>query len=119
LLIIAMRSQQIGLYRQRISLQAQVETKDSYGQPVKSWQTIQSFAAEVRFLRGQELINVAQKWATATHIISCRWQGASFDPQATMRVMLGKDGRIFNVLNFQNVEERNRQCIFTCEERVT
>jgi SPP1 family predicted phage head-tail adaptor len=113
-----MRPQQVGLYRQQVSLQSLIETDDTYGQPVQSWQTVQTFAAEVRFLRGQEIANVRQAWATATHIISCRWQGASFSPSPTMRLVLGKDGRIFNVLAFQNVEERNRQCIFTCEEYV-
>lgn len=112
------RAQQSGKYRQRVSLQAQIETIDSYGQAVKSWQTIQAFAAEVRFLRGQELQSIQQRWATATHVISCRWQGASFAPKPTMRFVLGKDGRIFNMLTFQNVEERNRQAIFTCEEYV-
>jgi SPP1 family predicted phage head-tail adaptor len=112
------RAQQVGKYRQRVSLQAQVETIDTYGQPVKSWQTVKTFGAEVRFLRGQEFVNYQQKWATASHVISCRWQGAAFAPRTTMRLVLGKDGRIFNVLNFQNVEERNRQCLFTCEEEV-
>jgi SPP1 family predicted phage head-tail adaptor len=112
------RAQQVGKYRQRVSLQAQIETIDTYGQPVKSWQTIQTFSAEVRFLRGQELVNFQQKWATATHVISCRWQGASFAPRPTMRFVLGKDGRVFNILAFQNMEERNRQALFTCEEAV-
>ncbi len=113
-----MRAQKVGIYRQRVTLQALVETIDSYGQPIQSWQTVQTFSAEVRFLRGQELLNVRQGWATATHIITCRWQGASFAPSPTMRFVLGKDSRIFNILAFQNVEERNRQCIFTCEEQV-
>jgi SPP1 family predicted phage head-tail adaptor len=113
-----MRAQQVGLYRQRVTLQAIVETPDTYGQPVQGWADLVTFSAEVRFLRGQELLNVRQGWATATHLISCRWQGASFAPSPTMRLVLGKDGRVFNVLSFQNVEERNRQCIFTCEEQV-
>jgi SPP1 family predicted phage head-tail adaptor len=113
-----MRSQAVGLYRQRVTLQGLVETIDTYGQPVQTWQPVQTMWAEVRFLRGQELLNVRQGWATATHIISCRWQGASFAPSPTMRLLLGKDSRIFNVLAFQNAEERNRQCIFTCEEYV-
>ena len=113
-----MRAQQVGTYRQRLTLQSLVETIDSYGQPVHSWVDMATFWAEVRFLRGQELLNIRQGWATATHLISCRWQGASFAPSPTMRFTLGKDGRIFNVLSFQNVEERNRQCIFTCEEQV-
>lgn len=113
-----MRPQAVGPYRQRVTLQRLVETIDSYGQPIQSWVGVQTVWAEVRFLRGSELFNIRQTWATATHIITCRWQGASFQPSTTMRLVLGKDSRIFNILAFQNSEERNRQAVFTCEESV-
>jgi head-tail adaptor len=89
-----MRPIQVGLYRQRVTLQALIETDDSYGQPLQSWKMLSTFWAEVRFLRGQELLNVKQGWATATHIITCRYQGPSFTPSPTMRFVLGKDGRV-------------------------
>jgi SPP1 family predicted phage head-tail adaptor len=113
-----MYAQKVGLYRQRVTLQALVETDDNYGQPVQSWQAVATFWSEVRFLRGVELLNVKQGWATATHIISCRYQGPSFTPSPTMRFVLGKDNRIFNILAWQNIEERNRGWQFTCEEYV-
>ena len=103
-----MRSQQVGSYRQRVALQDLVETLDTYGQPTQSWVALATFWAEVRFLRGAELLNVKQNWATATHIVSCRWQGGATLPNPRMRFQLVKDSRIINILSFQNVEERNR-----------
>jgi SPP1 family predicted phage head-tail adaptor len=113
-----MRSQTVGIYRQRVALQDIVEAVDSYGQPVQSWVDLSTFWAEVRFLRGSELLNVKQNWATATHMVKCRWQGAAIAPSPRMRFRLTKDNRIINILSFQNVEERNRAYEFICEEYV-
>jgi SPP1 family predicted phage head-tail adaptor len=113
-----MRAQQVGMYRQRVTLQDLVETIDSYGQAIQTWTTLRTMWAEVRFLRGQELPNIRQTWATATHIISCRWQGSSVQPSPRMRFVLGKDGRVMNILSRQNIEERNRKWEFICEENV-
>jgi SPP1 family predicted phage head-tail adaptor len=111
-----MRTQTVGLYRQRVNLQDLTETLDSYGQPEQAWNTIATFWAEVRELRGSELLNVKQNWATATHYVSCRWQGASLTVATRMRFQIQKDGRVLNIVDWNNVEERNRQFRFICEE---
>lgn len=111
-----MRPNQSGLYRQRVILQDLVETVDSYGQPEQTWTTVATFWAEVRYLRGSELLNVKQNWATADHFVTCRWQGASLSVATRMRFQVEKDSRILNILTWNNVEERNRQYQFICEE---
>lgn len=111
-----MRSQRSGLYRQLVYLQDITETVDSYGQPIQTWSTIATISAEVRFLRGGELLNVKQNWPTADHLVTCRYQGPTITPSPRMRFMLAKDSRIINIITFQNVEERNRSYQFICEE---
>jgi SPP1 family predicted phage head-tail adaptor len=113
-----MRPQQVGTFRQRVTLQDLVETIDSYGQPVQSWTDLATFWAEVRPLRGQESLNIRQVFATATTLIKHRYLGPALDPSPKQRYRLVKDGRIFNVLDPTNVEERNRTIESVCEERV-
>ena len=111
-----MKGQRSGLYRQLVYLQDLVQTVDSYGQALQTWTTIGTFSAEVRFLRGSELLNIKQNWATADHLVTCRYQGPTITPSTRMRFQLAKDSRILNLLTFQNVEERNRSYQFICEE---
>jgi head-tail adaptor len=117
-----MYAQKAGTYRQRVSLQSLVETIDSYGQPIQSWTTLATFSAEVRPLKGSEILNIKQVWATASHFIKHRYLGVALDPNPKQRYLLQKPGepqRIFNILNSNNVEERNRSHESICEEYVT
>ena len=77
-----------------------------------------TFWAEVRPIRGTETVNIRQVWATATTMIKHRYLGPSLDPSPKQRYRLGKDGRIFNILDPTNVEERNRSIESVCEEYV-
>ena len=113
-----MKPLQAGIFRQRVTLQDLVETVDSYGQPIQSWVDVATFWAEVRPLRGQESLNVRQVWATATTLIKHRYLGPALDPSPKQRYKLVKDGRIFNVLDPTNVEERNRSIESVCQEYV-
>ena len=108
----------VGRFRQRVTLQDLVETVDTYGQPVQSWVDLATFWAEVRPLRGSELLNVKQSWATASHFVNFRYMGSMVRPNPRQRFKLTKDGRILNILNINNVEERNRAYEVTCEEYV-
>lgn len=113
-----MRPVQGGKFRQRVALQDLVETQDTYGQPIQSWVDVITCWAEVRPLRGSELLNVKQNWATASHFVNHRYLGATIRPNPKQRYKLTKDGRILNILNVNNVEERNRAYEVTCEEYV-
>ena len=113
-----MKPIQSGIYRQRVILQDLVETLDSYGQPVQSWVDVASFWAEVRSLRGAEILNIKQTWATASHIVKHRYLGPSIIPGPKQRLTLLKDGTILNILNVNNIEERDRGYEVTCEEYV-
>ena len=91
---------------------------DTFAQPSISPTLIGTFWAEVRPLKGDEMLNVRQIWATATHIITMRWLGSAI-PSSTdnpngivipeMKFINVADGEVYNVLFAENVEKRDRQ----------
>lgn len=123
-----MRSQRVGTYRQRVTLYDVPEsTRDAYGQPSRAGTEICSFWAEVRPLRGNEMLNVRSMWPTATHMVNCRWLGDLIPTSASnpngyilprMYLSLGLDGSRLDVVFASNVEKRNRMWQLTCEEKV-
>lgn len=82
-----MRAQAVGTYRQRVALFDVPEmSRDSYGQPSTSGTQIVAptgdgmFSAEIRMLKGDEILNIRQQWPTATHQVKMRWLGSSILP---------------------------------------
>lgn len=123
-----MKPRKVGRYRQRISVFDVPESStDDYGQPSLAPDPIATIWAEVRPLKGQEQLNVRQLFPTATHIVECRWLGSLVAPSddnpngyimPQMKLQVVKDGRILNVDNAYNVEERNICWQLTCTEKV-
>lgn len=114
-----MRPVRSGLHRRRVELLDEVETGvDSFGQPITDPEVLATFWAEVRPLRGSEILNVKQIWATATLAVSFRWLGSAVRPNPSHVLRLLPEGRLLNILNVSNVEERNRSYELICEERV-
>lgn len=123
-----MRSQQVGTYRQRVTLYDVPEaTRDPYGQPSRAGTSICSFWAEVRPLRGNEMLNVRAMWPTASHTVKCRWLGSLVpvspsNPNGAilprMYLVLELDGSRLDIVFASNVEKRNRMWELTCEEKV-
>lgn len=123
-----MKPIQSGAYRQRVTLYDVPEnTRDSYGQPSQAATAICSFWAEVRPLQGNEQLNVRSQWATATHIVKCRWLGSLIPTSATnpnglvlprMYLLCELDNSRLDVVFANNVEKRNRAWELTCESKV-
>jgi hypothetical protein len=124
-----------GRNRQRVLLFDVPENAvDSWGQPSNTPVQIVNpgavdggFWAEVRPLRGSEMLNVRQIWALATHIVSFRWLGSTipvsadnpngrFMPQ--MKIQLLLDNSILNIEFADNVEKRNRRWELICSSHV-
>lgn len=114
-----MRPINSGRLRQRVTLQSVTETADGYGQPIQTWTDVATFWAEVSPLTGNEAVNVKQIWATATHKVRLRYQGSAITLSPTQRFKLIKNDRILNLVNINNVEERNRSYECLCQEYVT
>jgi hypothetical protein len=109
-------------------------TTDTWGQPSQAAVQIINasasdggFWAEVRPLRGNEMLNVRQVWPTATHMITMRWLGSAIPvsddnpnqqlmPQ--MKIQLLLDSSWLHFLFAENVEKRNRQWKITAEEKI-
>lgn len=104
-----MKPNRAGLYRQRVTLQqlATPETFDTFGQPVRTWNTVGTYWAEVRPLQGHEAIVAKQIKAEASHLITMRYLGTSVTLNPTDQFLLGS--RVFGVVQVLNAEERNRR----------
>jgi head-tail adaptor len=123
-----MKPQRSGTYRQRVTLYDVPETtRDAYGQPSQAATELCSFWAEVRPLKGNEQLNVRTQWATASHIVKCRWLGSLIPISATnpnghilprMYLLCGLDGSRLDVVFANNVEKRNRAWELVAEEKV-
>lgn len=114
-----MRPVRSGQHRRRVELIDEVKTgDDSFGQPITAPEVLATFWAEVRPLRGAEVLNVKQIWATASLFVSFRWLGSAVRPNPTHALRLLPEGRILNILSVSNVEERNRSYELICGERV-
>ncbi len=123
-----MRGQRVGTYRQRLTLYDTPEQiTDSWGQPSQAATPIGTFWFEVRPLQGNEQLNVRQIWATATHIIKCRylWSAIPSSPtnpngyiMPTMKLISALDGTVYNINFAENVEERRRMWTLTCTEHI-
>lgn len=115
-----------GNLRQRVQLFDVPETaQDSYGQPSTTGNLIGTFWADVEMLKGAEMLNVRQMWATATHQVTMRWLGSAIPagPNNPSGLIIERmylidvmDGSRLNVLNAKNVDKRNYMWLLTCEE---
>ena len=128
----SVRAIKSGELRQRCTLWDVPESStDSWGQPSQmSTQIVNPNASDggfwfgIRPLRGNEMLNVRQIWATATHIITARWLG-SIIPKSqdnpngiyvpSMKLIGVTDGDVYNIAFADNPDKRNRQWILTCE----
>lgn len=90
--------------RSRLELQSPVEAPDAYGQPTKTWVTLRSCWAQLSMITGQEQVNAGQMKATATHQVMTRYTG---DVDPSMRLIY--NGRVFNILVVNNIDELNLQ----------
>ena len=130
-----MRPIKVGKFRQRVQLYDVPEVSvDSYGQPTTGGTQIVgpgtngTFAAEVRPLKGDEMLNVRQIWPTATHLVNMRWLGSAIPTNASnnphglilprMYLIAMLDGSRLDVVFAENEEKRNHHWKLTCEEKI-
>jgi head-tail adaptor len=123
-----MKPQKVGRYRQRVTLFDIPEaSQDTYGQPSQAPTSLGAYWAEVRPLRGSEMLNVRAVWPTASHLVSMRWLGFAIPTSRTnpnglilprMVLQVGVDSSFLHILFANDVEKRNRSWQLTCEERI-
>lgn len=109
-----------GPMRQRVTIQTLSETADGYGQRIQSWTSSGTFWASVKNLSGREAVNAKQVKADATHQVTMRYVGTLFSTpglQPSMRLVF--NGRFFNILFVNNIDERNREYQLLTQEIVS
>lgn len=106
---------QAGPMRQRISLQALIETPDTFGQLVQSWTTLADTWAEILTIGGGEQVSADQTTALSTHTVRLR-KNPDVTLGPTMRVLYG--GRVFEVIQAKDVDFRHREARLLCRELV-
>ena len=92
---------EVGKLRHRVDIQQVVESPDSYGQPVKTWRTIETRFAQIMPLTGHELVKAQKVNAEVSHKIIMRY----CDLNSKNRLLFG--ARVFNILAVINIDERN------------
>ena len=69
--------------------------------------------AKIEPLGGRELLTTQSTFGESTHRVTLRWPG--FDIKQRMWIQFGS--RWFDVVNGNNIEERNRRLEIICKER--
>jgi SPP1 family predicted phage head-tail adaptor len=94
---------QSGQLRQRIEIQAKVETRDTRGGVIETWSTVGLRWASIEPLRPRELFQAQQVDARVSHRVIMRHYDGLTDEH---RLKLGM--RIFHLMSPLNINERRR-----------
>lgn len=104
---------QAGKLRHRVEVQEDRPTTNDFNEPEAGWRTVARRWAEVTQISGDDKL-VRDQWRqTATHRVRIRFMAG-----LTVRHRLKHDGRYLHVLAIDNLDERDREMIITCEERL-
>lgn len=124
-----------GKFRHRITFQKPVTAKNDYNEDVITYQGIGSVWASVQPLSGREYFAAQQAQAAVTHRVTARYHrgfveswkwlspampaAESITPVTSPRMRIVFKGRVFNVQNVIDVDERHRELQFMCVEEVS
>lgn len=103
----------LGRLRHQVKLQSPTRTTDAGGGQAISWSTLAELYADVRPKPGSEDFQHGQLQERTQHEVTIRFRS---DISTAYRVLFGS--RILNIRHIQNVNERDRFLILTCEEGV-
>lgn len=102
---------QAGLLRHKIMIQSRSSSLDSYGGETVTWTDEADWWADIRPLRGEELVQAQQIVAKVTHRIIIR----HYDGLTTAH-RIRFDSRTFDINYIQNVAERDVKDELLCTE---
>lgn len=104
-----------GQLRHRVAIQRATETKNGLGEPVHTWATQVTRWMRVEPMQGKELFEARQVNPKMSHKVTMRYDGTtSVTPDD--RLLWGS--RVFNIVDVQNVEERDIMTVMRCWEDV-
>jgi len=103
----------IGTLRHKVEIQALTVTEDAIGNQVEEWTKVADVWAAVEPLQGDEKLAAAYIQAETTHKVTIRYL-AGITP--ANRLLF--DGRTLEIESVRNLEERNRELVLMCKEKV-
>lgn len=104
-----------GDLRHTVTFQRPINTQDSTGQAIPTWQNVATVKASIAQLSARERFTVALIEASATTRIRTRYTASLASIDASWRILFGI--RIFELVAVpNNVRERNREFELLCVE---
>lgn len=110
-----MKLQGAGAMRRRLTIQVPDDTKNVYGERTNpdAWFTEGTVWGRVEELGGQELFYARQVWPESQYRVTIKWQ-----PGMTSRKrLILDDGRVLNIGNVSNKDERKIELTLLCAEK--
>lgn len=103
-----------GKLRHRVEVQRYGTSYDPEGEPIQEWQLLAKAWAAIEPLKGEEYFAAATIQAQISHKVTMRPPGIEITPAD--RIIFGS--RIFEIESVINVEERNRELVLMCVEKI-
>lgn len=100
-----------GMLRHVMDVETSTVARDAVGEPIETWASVAHVRAACESLSGKELLIGAQVNAAADTKITVRYH-PEIVPEARMRW----GSRIFDINHVNNIENRNRWMVLTCQE---
>jgi SPP1 family predicted phage head-tail adaptor len=102
-----------GPMRNRITIEAPVETQATDGSVITAWETFSTTWASVEPLIGKEYFAQQREQATVSHKIRMRHIAG-----ITHKMRIAWGTRLFEIESVLNVGERNREIVLMCSEAI-
>ena len=103
-----------GKLRHRVEIQRFTEKKDEWGNWVEAWETLAIVWAAIEPMKGEEYLAAMAFQSEITHKVTMRYFGEGI----TTKDLLVFNDRTFEIESIINVEERNRELVLMCKEKV-
>jgi SPP1 family predicted phage head-tail adaptor len=100
-----------GRLRHTVTLRRNTESRDTDGDVIRTPADLADRQAEIRPLRGRELMEARQVHAEVTHAIEIRYY-----PGLTAKDHITWNSRTFEIIEVRNLHERNHQMSLLCKE---
>lgn len=104
-----------GALRQALSVEVLTTSKDSTGDPVETWTAVATVRGLVQPATGTETMVADQLRTEISHGITVRHPGFRINP-GMHRIRM--QGRVFNIVQARNIDERDREWRLTAMEFV-
>jgi SPP1 family predicted phage head-tail adaptor len=101
-----------GQLKKRIVVEVPTENQDSFGEPIKTWNTYIETWAQIIQLNGSEYIEQKQINVDIDTRIKIRYING-----ITEKMRIIYNSRIFHIKSVINIEERGKEMLLYCQEK--